>query len=277
MEIEVGKAYRTRAGRKAIVHTHKADRKEFPYIGLIDGYTKTWRADGIWNFTDFPSEWDLVAEWVDAPTKKNNMFHDEVCVMTGQEILDRIAKQNVVTAQPAQQGLSLLGAVQSGKEFRPVGGYWKCGSESGWFEWNAAEGAVCYAGGSKEMWIDQEVLTTRYELRTDPVPPAAPQGLSLLEAMESGKPFRMIGDSQWFYVDADGYTCWVDGKEMLVKVAGLTARYELKPDPVPPKSVQVTAADISQAWTEWQCEHGLIRASTFRDHLIKHLGLGDDK
>ena len=140
MRLQVGCSYRTRDGRKAEVrHFYSVDGDSYPIRGYVGELAVRWRRNGrkLWYGKD--SDLDLIAEWVDEPA--------------------------------APQGLTLLEAVQSGKEFRAVGGHWKCGSEAGWFEWNAAEGAVCYTGSSQEMWIDQEVLTTRYELRSEPVPP----------------------------------------------------------------------------------------------------------
>lgn len=110
---------------------------------------------------------------------------------------------------------------------------------------------------SNNSWIEyEEEANTKQE----PV-----LGLSLLEAMESGKEFREIGTLNWFHIDALGYVCWSDGKEMLLNTARCSARYELKPDP---KKVEVTESMIREAFYKHNYRH-----SNLIENVIKELGL----
>lgn len=110
-----------------------------------------------------------------------------------------------------------------------------------------------------------------------------PQGLSLLEAMQSGKEFRIPDPNAphknfpWFNY-FDGFVADDEGYAIQVDAGMLTARYELKPDPVPPRSVQVTAADIDLAfgWVGVAFYNDVCKEAVARI-IKKRLGLGDDK
>ena len=105
------------------------------------------------------------------------------------------------------------------------------------------------------------------------------EGLSLLEAMQSGKEFRRIGyGDKGYWIGTNGLTWVSTNKPVVLYTYDLTDRYELKPDPMPPKSVEVTAADIDAAVS---VASDFARLPIFDTELIRakvkqHLGLTDD-
>ena len=62
-----------------------------------------------------------------------------------------------------------------------------------------------------------------------------PEGISLLEAMQSGREFHRIGEDgvwSWFCVDRSGYLKYAtSGCLVAIDANMLTARYKLKPEP----------------------------------------------
>jgi len=80
----------------------------------------------------------------------------------------------------------------------------------------------------------------------------APEGVSLQEAIGSGKDFRPIGDEVWCYYAKMPGTVVIRHESGEINAplnpAFINARYELKPDP---KKVEVTAAQLEKAWLGW--------------------------
>ena len=66
MKIEVGKVYRTRDGRHAVV-TSRTRRIIYPWSGLVSERHETWTDDGSVFADGLLSSLDLVAEWVGEP------------------------------------------------------------------------------------------------------------------------------------------------------------------------------------------------------------------
>jgi hypothetical protein len=90
LKIEVGKAYRTRDGRKAVILDFLDRDCNYPIRGAIEGEPKKdcWKLDGRWS--RFPGDSgfkDLVAEWVEpappAPQPNSNTL-TEHSIMLGQ-------------------------------------------------------------------------------------------------------------------------------------------------------------------------------------------------
>lgn len=70
MNIEAGKSYRTRAGRKAIIYRVGAN-SEHSIHGVIEDthdHISSWTIDGCWVNSEHASEHDLIAPWTDTPT-----------------------------------------------------------------------------------------------------------------------------------------------------------------------------------------------------------------
>jgi hypothetical protein len=70
MQLEAGKYYRTRDGRKAyVVGSDPFNPSEpFPFVGWIAGCgLRTWTASGAW--ANFQSDCDLVAPWKEPETE----------------------------------------------------------------------------------------------------------------------------------------------------------------------------------------------------------------
>lgn len=98
------------------------------------------------------------------------------------------------------------------------------------------------------------------------------EGLSLLEAMRSGKDFREIGSTDRWYNGKAGILTFadrrVDEHDPLLITKMLTDRYELKPDPEP-KKVEITAEMFDTAWKAASS----IYARSFCEGVKKALGL----
>lgn len=71
LKFEVGKFYRTRNGRKVLIHGIIPD-KIFPIKGetLDDCAMYSWRKIGLYNFGDEKSPLDIIGPWRNKPTPK---------------------------------------------------------------------------------------------------------------------------------------------------------------------------------------------------------------
>lgn len=67
LKLEVGKSYRTRDGREAVIACYKGIKYKYPYSGSVDSvYGYSWNENGKNN--EFrPVHSDLIAEWQDEP------------------------------------------------------------------------------------------------------------------------------------------------------------------------------------------------------------------
>jgi len=80
MEIEIGRRYRTRNGRKASVNVKDTGHAWFPYSGHVEGSPGIWvywRKNGSCLLGDDPHPHDLIAEWSDTPTLWRDMTDAE--------------------------------------------------------------------------------------------------------------------------------------------------------------------------------------------------------
>lgn len=100
----------------------------------------------------------------------------------------------------------------------------------------------------------------------------APEGLSLQEAMASGKDFRPIGGEYWCFTAPHG-TVIIRHESSDVNAPlnlnFINARYELKPDP---KKVEITAAQLEKVWKECIRQGGV---SDWLPYLKRELGLDE--
>ncbi len=69
MQIEVGKAYRTRAGNRVVIEDNQGDAEPYEFAGIDSGIRRTYAADGKWHVKDFPYEFDLISEWQEPELK----------------------------------------------------------------------------------------------------------------------------------------------------------------------------------------------------------------
>jgi len=66
MRIKLGKAYKTRDGRKVVVIGYDPSGNyagRYPFTGSIGDHFAAWNENGVWSETGFSSPLDLVAEW----------------------------------------------------------------------------------------------------------------------------------------------------------------------------------------------------------------------
>lgn len=72
MKVEVGKAYRTRDGRKAYVARY-ARTSDYPYGGNIESKPFSWKEDGTWSEPHGQTREDLIEEWTEPQPKEQTM------------------------------------------------------------------------------------------------------------------------------------------------------------------------------------------------------------
>lgn len=105
LQIEEGKFYRTRDGRKVgPIQTYCSSDSDFPHRApLMDGVfgIVTWSEDGLFGYTEgHPS--DLVAEWIDEP-EQSGFTQDELTCMS-----DAVIEHMRANAAPAVTKRSVL-------------------------------------------------------------------------------------------------------------------------------------------------------------------------
>lgn len=66
MQIEAGKYYKTRNGRKVGPMTLDEDDSVYPYYADLDGQPRWFTKNGVWSLAA-ESERDLIAEWAETP------------------------------------------------------------------------------------------------------------------------------------------------------------------------------------------------------------------
>lgn len=132
-------------------------------------------------------------------------------------------------------------------------------------------GTNYYKGGStvQDSWFNEEGWYLYQEPEAK-----APEGLSLQDAIGSGKDFRPIGDEVWCYYAKMPGTVVIRHESGEVNaplnLAFVNARYELKPEP---KKVEVTAAQLEKALLGWLAlEPG---TEGWLPYLKRELGLGE--
>jgi len=152
--------------------------------------------------------------------------------------------------------------------------YFVPGSGQDFFTGAYIDGTNYFKNGTTglDYWYNDE----QWHLYQGPEAPLEkePVGLSLEEAMDSGKDFRLVGDRSWCYVSNHGAV--VIRHESGDLEAPLTrfminGRYELKPDP---KKVEVTAAQLEKVWKECVMQGGL-GVNDWLSYIKRELGLED--
>lgn len=78
LKLEVGKAYRTRDGSRAVIHGDDYDIKGYPFIGRVDGYPSytSWDVNG-YQVHDRPDDRDLISEWQDTLEQPTETLRDK--------------------------------------------------------------------------------------------------------------------------------------------------------------------------------------------------------
>lgn len=80
MQLEIGKYYKTRDGRKVFIRACRDTQVySYPYSGLVvkDSEALTWKKDGTYYDTPYHPN-DLIEEWVEGPKKIKDMSDAEI-------------------------------------------------------------------------------------------------------------------------------------------------------------------------------------------------------
>ena len=117
--------------------------------------------------------------------------------------------------------------------------------------------------------------TDTWELYQTPIQKSKP-GLSLTEAMRSGKDFRPLGSTNWCFVNGLGLIVIQFAKtlqtEAAITIEWLESRYELRPDP---KKVEVTKDRLAEILDAFYKQVSVYTPRDYHEFLIKQLGLDE--